>query len=108
MKLLLLFIFGFICWIVWMIVRTVLSAFMFVRRTRRQVNDAFGFGEATGSKQPNRKSPRHQGKRINPNVGEYVEFEDLPPLYQTSGQDSTKVRYTVEEQISDVEWEDIK
>lgn len=55
---------------------------------------------------------RERAKKVNPNVGEYVEWEDVE-VTSTTTQETSKsspgktTRY-FEERISDVEWEEIK
>lgn len=64
--------------------------------------------------QSNREgSPTKKRKKIAEDVGEYVKFEELNVTVEkeqttaTDGSTST-TKYTIEEQIVDVEWEDIK
>lgn len=74
---------------------------------RRQFGDAFGSpfgapsGTPSGSEPPH---PRHTGKKIGPDIGEYIEFEEsdtpLPPPAHTTPQ-------RPEPQISDAEWEEL-
>lgn len=60
-----------------------------------------------------RHRPRHTGKKINPDDGEYVEWEDIKVSSSTySSTTDTKngngrTRFTAEEQVVDVEWEDL-
>lgn len=56
---------------------------------------------------------RERAKKVSPNVGEYVEWEDVEVTSSTTAQETSKsspgktTRY-FEERISDVEWEEIK
>lgn len=78
-------------------------------RVRRKVRDLFGqFGQrpgdrAAGQPQP---QPRKKRKKINPDDGEFVQYEDLPP--STGDSPAASVKVEIEQQIVDVEWEDIK
>lgn len=60
---------------------------------------------AQGNTEP-RQRRRHYGKKISNDTGEYVNFEELPPLTDRGKVPPTE--YTAEEQIVDVEWEDIR
>ena len=52
-------------------------------------------------------APR-RSKKIDPNEGEYVAFEDITiSATETSDNRQQHTRYTVEQQIVDAEWEDI-
>lgn len=107
----------------------------FQRRVRRFMEDPFGQGQArsaangrsNGHDRSNRSSGnpfadffnafgafgdenraagrRRRRKKIPSDVGEYVKFTEMPP---ESKQQKAQVKFTQEEQIVDVEWEDIK
>lgn len=53
---------------------------------------------------------RRRAKRIDPSVGEYVEFDEIKGRGATSGPDdtTTTTTFVAESQITDVEWEDIR
>ncbi len=82
-----------------------------IYRARRAARNFFNqFRQAAGGKAQNRQPepPKAKPKKINPEDGEFVSFEDLP-AEETSQE--TNVEYqsvTIEQQIIDVEWEDIK
>lgn len=53
-------------------------------------------------------SNRTQGKRIDPSVGEYVDYEDIECDTRSTDGTKTETSFTAESQIVDAEWEDIK
>lgn len=53
-------------------------------------------------------SHRTQGKRIDPSVGEYVDYEDIECETRSTDGTKTETSFTAESQIVDAEWEDIK
>ena len=62
-------------------------------------------GPRDGGPQPR---PARQGKKIDPTVGEYVEFEEVQ-VYESIEPDGKKqVKFEAEEQITDVEWEEVR
>lgn len=80
-----------------------------VYRLRRRAAEMFDgqyrrpqeyYGGSRQQRRPERK------KKIDPGVGEYVPFEDLPS--SPSGNDGHEVDFKPENQIEDVAWEDIK
>lgn len=73
-----------------------------VRRTFRDFSRAYGGGR--GEARNSAPEPPVKKKKIEANVGEYVSFEEIEA---TVTQTDTEVKYTVEEQVVDVEWEDI-
>lgn len=79
----------------------------FVHRARKGIRDAFrGMGNSDDSEQSN-ATPR-RSKKIDPDEGEYVAFEDITvSTSETSGDGRRYTEYTVEQQIVDAEWEDI-
>lgn len=101
-------------WIVPKLVR----GYMFVHRIRKQTrrmyeqmyNNGFGQGDTPDGKNSgnNRSSGsrnQQRRKKIDPSVGEYVSFEEISDT-RTTSQD-THTTYTVEQQVTDAEWEDI-
>lgn len=85
-------------------------------RIKRQMRDAyrqFYGGQPEGSRQSARSSSarsrqsapkQRRGKRIPPDLGEYVDFEELP---YTPEPERQPVRFKRQEQVSDAEWEEI-
>lgn len=84
-------------------------AIMRARRSARRFFDQFrqaaGAPNGHQRKAPQQPQPKPR-KKINPDDGEFVAFEDLPA--DTSAEHTTFVSVEVEQQIVDVEWEDIK
>lgn len=79
------------------------------RRMKEMFNTAAsGADRAAGT--PHRPSgPASKAKKIDPDVGEYVHFEEISDT--TADSDNTGPRphvdYKVESQVVDIEWEDI-
>lgn len=78
------------------------------RQTRRFMNGVFPGGmpgndsaSAAGHRQQQQRSRR---KKIDPSVGEYIEFTEVKGSSATA---SAPVNVKVESQISDIEWEDL-
>ncbi len=80
------------------------------RRAARQYFEQFRQAAAgTQSSYGNQASAKQQSarrKKINPDDGEFVQFEDLPADAPTV--EKTQTTTIIEQQIVDVEWEDIK
>lgn len=70
----------------------------------RSADDRGGKADA-GSSQ---SAPARSGKKIDPSVGEYVEFEEVQHYESTETDGRREVKFETEEQITDVEWEDVK
>lgn len=89
------------------IIITLIRAAFFVHRARKSVRDAFRGTGGTDNSGQNDTTPR-RSKKIDPNEGEYVAFEDITiSTTETSDDRRRSTRYTVEQQIVDAEWEDI-
>lgn len=86
-----------------------MAAIYRARKAARRFFEQFRQDPASSSSQNRgsyRPEPQRPRKKINPDDGEFVQFEDLPA---DSGSDRTTVSETiVEQQVVDVEWEDIK
>lgn len=54
----------------------------------------------------NKSSRNKRRKKIPENEGEYVNFTEIKVTEEASSQ--TEVKFKTEEQVTDVEWEDIK
>lgn len=109
---------GFILIIILVFVGVVLAviarAVASVMRLRRSFREAFG-----GARQPRQETDprRRRGrgaeeerrkKKIGRDVGEYVEFEEVACTVSTDD-GAKKESYTAtEQQVTDVEWEDVK
>lgn len=110
----LIFLFLFVYFIVIPMVRL----FMRVRRGRQQFNDIFSaFGgnpsartsAQSGGRPGGWNTPPGRKKKFSREEGEYVEFEEVETAScsYNPGTGQTETRYTVEQQITDVEWEDL-
>lgn len=55
---------------------------------------------------PYNKHHENRGKKIAPDVGEYVDFTEIKGSKNTSNTERKKKYF--ESQISDIEWEDVK
>lgn len=109
--LLLLFIFFFVI----PLVRGVYTVYVMRKKMRDAVNSMYGRQEGTPRSEPQSRkagwtSPGRRKKKIGNDVGEYVKFEEITVVTtQTHSEKAPdKGSVTVESQITDAEWEDIK
>lgn len=81
-----------------------------VRKARKQMNEFYSNMNGGGKSAQQQAEPSRREKKIDANVGEYVEFEEIvensEQAEQTSS-DYTHKNYSTE-QVEDAEWEDIK
>jgi len=81
------------------------------RKTVKKYFDQFRQAQNTGNSRSDKNSAEHRStrkrKKINPEDGEFVAFEDIPGSV-CDNDAQTKKNIAVEQQIVDVEWEDIK
>lgn len=110
MSLILLVLFALL---VYVILSPVLRVFGAVYKTRKQMNEFFnnmnGGGSAQGGKSAQSEAPRRE-KKIDRNVGEYVEFEEIHEAETATAADTSdaaKKSYPTDP-VEDAEWEDIK
>ena len=74
------------------------------------MGDAFGNTATAGSGTPHshashqQAKTRHRGKKIDPSVGEYIEFTEIKGTTVSKGE---RPKVTAESQITDIEWEDL-
>lgn len=93
------------------ILRPYLKVRKVMKDAQRQANEFFGgAGSTYGSNQgPHSRQqrgkpyPHRRHKKIDPDVGEYIEFEEITTVTTYT---YTETKYETEEQISDAEWED--
>lgn len=103
----------FLVFVVW----PLLKFYMALRKAQRQARDAFSqfsgnrnTANDTGHRKAGWSSGRKQRKKvIDSNVGEYVDFEEIPASQnQQSHTKKPNTSYHAEQQVEDAEWEDIK
>ena len=103
-------------WLLWTLAKPFVRIYRNVRRAQRgewiNLNDLFGTPGAQRTSDTGRKQRgggwsgiRRTKKKIDPDVGEYVKFKEIPA--DPSAPRSETVNYTVEQQVVDVEWEEI-
>ncbi|MDE6642860.1 MAG: hypothetical protein K2K27_02020 [Muribaculaceae bacterium] len=102
------FLFLFLAFLFYFIILPIIKGMMFVSKVRNQTRDMFNQATGRGSgKKQNNSQPQPKQKKIDPNVGEYVEFEEIEVTATDSSGNTTHVNYQKETQITDVEWEEI-
>lgn len=77
---------------------------------RRRMRRMFGFDTRQQTRQNNRKKPeppQRPKKKIDPSVGEYVEFTETTETATRETPDGTDTSVKTEQQITDIQWEDI-
>ncbi len=105
------------------IVPKLIRGYMFVHRVRKQTrqmyeqmyNGGFASGDMPGGGTGRSRKRDHKGarqdprrKKIDPAVGEYVNFEEISDTRASVSDTGTdNATYMVEQQVSDAEWEDI-
>ena len=103
---------------IYFIVLPIARVFMTLSKARKHVRDMFsgmdpnGGGTRAGgqdrqSRQYTRQS-RPKAKKIDPNVGEYVEFEEVACTVTPDQAECTRASFKAESQIEDADWEDLK
>lgn len=78
-----------------------LKIYLALRSARRRFNNMYG------EQQRQQSRSQYRGRRtkiITRDVGEYVEFEDLPEKIEST---ATTAFYTETSQIEDAEWEEL-
>lgn len=105
----------FLIFIFWFLIRPVFRLWYTVRNAQKQANDFFrgttgNRGQSAGyaQREPRQRSYRRSHKKIDPNVGEYVEFEEISTYHGSSSDTGSTVKFTRESQIEDAEWEDLR
>lgn len=91
----------------WFIIRPYLKVRRVMKNAQRQANEFFGgngsrFGGGPSGHKP---YPPRRTKKIDPDVGEYVEFEEITTVTTYT---HTETHYEIEDQIEDADWEEIK
>lgn len=104
MEIFLLIIIGLI---VWFVIRPIVVLRNRWKQMERQAREFYG-RQAHDPRRARPEQPRKKGKKIDPTVGEYVEFtETAEKRTDSTGDGTTHSTVAVEEQITDVSWEDI-
>lgn len=104
---------------VWLVPKLI-RGYLFVHRIKKQARTMYEqmYNNNPGTQQQQRRSSRRPGwsaptqrrKKIDPEVGEYVKFQEIT-VTETTQQptgDTPHTSYPIEQQITDAEWEDIK
>lgn len=96
-----------VMWRVWQVSRT-------MHRAQRDLNDLFGHAArgtsaGAGARRTTQSRPAQRRKKIDPNAGEYVAFEEVSVKTTTTTTDTPRGRaFRTESQIEDAEWEEVK
>ncbi len=98
-----------VMWRVWQVSRT-------MHRAQRDLNDLFGqaargtrASAQGGSARTSQGRPATHRKKIDPDAGEYVAFEEVSVKTTTTTTDTARGRdFCAESQIEDAEWEEVK
>lgn len=106
MSLFLIIILGAIVW--YFLIRPMLV----VRRQFRQMQDAFNpqgrsRQQHAQRRRPGQEPPRRKKKKIDPGVGEYVEFTETTEVNRSNDGSEERTEVRSESQITDVTWEDL-
>lgn len=109
----LLFLFFIGYFFIWPIIKGVMRINRFQSEARDFFNGRYNGAQQRNSSARQPQQPAPKKKKIDPSVGEYVEYEEITvdqSYSKTSGHDaaSASTQVEVEQQIVDVEWEDIK
>lgn len=94
----------------WIVQRTFpwLLRWFLRRQTRKFMNGAFPGGMPGNNNEPRYNRQRNQRqnhkKKIDPSVGEYIEFTEIEGSVANT---AARPNGPVENQVSDIEWEDL-
>lgn len=106
-----LLIFFLIYFIVWPLVRTSMRVRSAMHQMRDMADQASRQTAGTDSRRNGNSSNaagsrKYRTKKIDPNIGEYVDFEEISGE-RSSDPDGNTAGYRTEQQIADAEWVDI-
>ena len=76
---------------------------------KRQIRKTFGFDPRAGRSKQQQQQPQppvHK-KKIDPTVGEYVEFTETETTTRVETPEETETTTVIEQQITDIQWEDL-
>ena len=92
----------FLIFIVWPVVRTSI-------RIRSAMTDRARQAAGSGFRNPSSAGQKRKRKKIDPNVGEYVEFVEISTVRDELNTDNSgnTSKFRTEQQIVDAEWVDI-
>ncbi|MCM1449266.1 MAG: DUF4834 family protein [Clostridiales bacterium] len=92
-----------------------LMIYMVKKKTASMYEQMFGQAYNSQQQQQQRRrrggwsAPEKKRKKIDSNVGEYVQFQEVKVTETTNSSTEENTQgYTVEQQVSDAEWEEIK
>lgn len=98
--------------VVFPLVNIIWKIYTYPRRYRRSVRDAFEKAARQQQEQQRQQEERERRnrKKIDPEVGEYVAFEEVKTSTRTTATTESDGSTTIrtESQIEDAVWEDIK
>lgn len=108
----------FLAFIIFFIIIPLVRVLTALSRARHQVRDIFGaMNGGAGSRSGQQRSehrtrrpepqPRQRRKKIDPTVGEYVDFEEVSCTVTKEGNNGTTTKYKTESQIEDITWEEL-
>lgn len=85
-----------------------ISPFVKIYRTTRTIRDAYAEAQRKARQQREHAAePPKPKKKIDPTVGEYVQFTELTQTRTTTDRAGTTTSEVRESQITDVTWEDM-
>lgn len=99
-------------WRVWKATSQAREQFRDIREAfERAQASAGGRSGATGPEEPRQRrsgwsKPRLHRKKIDPSQGDYIKYQDLQPA--SSPAPDTTLHYEVEEQVSDIEFTELR
>lgn len=110
----------FIIFLIWLVPKLI-RGFFFVNQIKKQTRQMYEqmYGsqqDASRSREKKRKpgwsTPQPRRKKIDPNVGEYVSFQEVSVSESARttvdpATGDTHTTYTVEQQVTDAEWVDL-
>jgi hypothetical protein len=95
--------------IIYVIATPIIRLYRSVKKARKEMQSFFnGANGGNNYGDDEQEQSRRQEKKIGPNVGEYVEFEEIHEQQPQSESSDTRENYASSSQIEDAEWEDIK
>lgn len=97
------------------LLRPVFKMFMIYRKYRRAMRDAYSRAQSAqgrpygrGSQSRGAQNPAPKKKVFTKDMGEYVAYEEISCTIKQENDSQQSSRTVTEEQVTDIEWEDIK